>query len=42
MNAPTSSDTPESGDPHIARGRLEAHLDATPRAWPLDIVAATG
>lgn len=42
MNAPTSSDTPDSGDAHIARGRLEAHLDATPRAWPLDIVAATG
>ncbi|WP_049035986.1 biotin--[acetyl-CoA-carboxylase] ligase [Burkholderia cenocepacia] len=42
MNAPTSSDTPESGDAHIARNRLEAHLDAAPRAWPLDIVAATG
>ncbi|MBY4716474.1 biotin--[acetyl-CoA-carboxylase] ligase, partial [Burkholderia cepacia] len=42
MNAPTSSDTPDSGDAHIARNRLEAHLDAAPRAWPLDIVAATG
>ncbi len=28
MNAPTSSDTPDSGDAHIARNRLEAHLDA--------------
>lgn len=42
MNAPTSSDTPDSGDAHIARSRLDAHLDAAPRAWPLDIVAATG
>ncbi|PCE31381.1 biotin--[acetyl-CoA-carboxylase] ligase [Burkholderia ubonensis] len=42
MNAPTSSDTPDSGDAHIARNRLDAHLDAAPRAWPLDIVAATG
>ncbi|KDB09038.1 biotin/acetyl-CoA-carboxylase ligase [Burkholderia sp. lig30] len=42
MNAPTSSDTPDSGDAHIARSRLEAHLDAAPRAWPLDVVAATG
>ncbi|HDR9202778.1 TPA: biotin--[acetyl-CoA-carboxylase] ligase [Burkholderia vietnamiensis] len=42
MNAPTSSDKPEAGDAHIARNRLDAHLDAAPRAWPLDIVAATG
>ncbi|AOK01360.1 biotin--[acetyl-CoA-carboxylase] ligase [Burkholderia vietnamiensis] len=42
MNAPTSSDKPEAGDTHIARNRLDAHLDAAPRAWPLDIVAATG
>ncbi|WAS53939.1 biotin--[acetyl-CoA-carboxylase] ligase [Burkholderia ambifaria] len=42
MNAPTSSDTPDTGDARIARNRLEAHLDAAPRAWPLDIVAATG
>ncbi|WP_431820618.1 biotin--[acetyl-CoA-carboxylase] ligase [Burkholderia sp. F1] len=42
MNAPTSSDKPDSGDAHIARSRLDAHLDAAPRAWPLDIVAATG
>ncbi|MBJ9687443.1 biotin--[acetyl-CoA-carboxylase] ligase [Burkholderia vietnamiensis] len=42
MNAPTSSDKPEAGDVHIARNRLDAHLDAAPRAWPLDIVAATG
>ncbi|KVE73006.1 biotin--[acetyl-CoA-carboxylase] ligase [Burkholderia vietnamiensis] len=42
MNAPTSSDKPEASDAHIARNRLDAHLDAAPRAWPLDIVAATG
>ncbi|EGD06516.1 biotin--protein ligase, partial [Burkholderia sp. TJI49] len=42
MNTPTSPDTPESGAAHIARNRLDAHLDAAPRAWPLDIVAATG
>lgn len=42
MNTPISPDTPDSGDAHIARSRLEAHLDAAPRTWPLDIVAATG
>ncbi|KVG61423.1 biotin--[acetyl-CoA-carboxylase] ligase [Burkholderia pseudomultivorans] len=42
MNTPTSPDTPESGAAHIARNRLDAHLDAAPRAWPLNIVAATG
>jgi BirA family biotin operon repressor/biotin-[acetyl-CoA-carboxylase] ligase len=41
-DSPRSSDTPDDSDTHIARGRLEAHLDAAPRAWPLDIVAATG
>ncbi|WP_179401117.1 biotin--[acetyl-CoA-carboxylase] ligase [Burkholderia guangdongensis] len=42
MNTPSSPDTPDAGAAHIARGRLDAHLDAAPRAWPLDIVAATG
>lgn len=42
MNTPTSPDTPDTDGAHIARSRLDAHLDAAPRAWPLDIVAATG
>ncbi|HDR8911035.1 TPA: biotin--[acetyl-CoA-carboxylase] ligase, partial [Burkholderia multivorans] len=32
MNTPTSPDTPDTDGAHIARSRLDAHLDAAPRA----------